>query len=540
MPPAERYDVVVLGSGIAGLAAALAAHESGLRPVLLEKAEALGGTTSESYGLVWIGDNHLMRATGETDRREDIIAYMTFLGGGESDDDRMAALVDHSPGVLEFFESCGIPFRLVRGLVDHYFGVAEGARGAGRTVEAGLISGFELGEWREKIRVPKDAPCFVTAEEQTAWGGINNFSRWDRQLVQERRAQDMRGKGVGLVSHFVKALHARSVPLMLNQQVRRLLSESGRVIGVEAADGRRILADKGVIIATGGYEWNADLMRDFDPLPGLQPLSPPSLTGDGLIMAAEIGAAIRRIQNNLNLMLGFTLVPDDPGRAPIQCMAGISEMCSPHTIVVNRAGQRFADESYFQSVVPALRRFDTLTHAYLNLPCYLIFDEQYVTSYAFAHLPAGSRIPASIARADELSGLAKHLGIDADGLTRTVARFNDFARAGIDADFHRGELKWRLANGPQAARLNSRLGTIEKAPFYGLELHPSLGTSSAGLLTNRYAQVLHQRRHPIPGLYASGVAAARTELGAGYQAGLNLASGMTFSFLAVQHMRRSP
>src|SRR5271168_1176235 len=104
MSPADTYDVVVLGSGIAGLAAALAAHESGLKPVLFEKAEQLGGTTSDSYGLIWIGNNHLMRAEGETDRREDIIDYMTFLGGGELDEARMVALVDRAPEVLLFFE----------------------------------------------------------------------------------------------------------------------------------------------------------------------------------------------------------------------------------------------------------------------------------------------------------------------------------------------------------------------------------------------------------------------------------------------------
>src|SRR5215475_7244935 len=130
MPSSQSYDVVVLGSGIAGLAAALSAHAAGLRPVLLEKADVFGGTTTDSYGLVWVGGNDLMRAGGESDRREDIVAYMRFLGGGELDDDRMAALVDHSPAVLRFVQSCGIPFRLVQGLVDHYYGLAEGARGA--------------------------------------------------------------------------------------------------------------------------------------------------------------------------------------------------------------------------------------------------------------------------------------------------------------------------------------------------------------------------------------------------------------------------
>ena len=165
-------------------------------------------------------------------------------------------------------------------------------------------------------------------------------------------------------------------------------------------------------------------MRDFDPLPGLQPLSPPSLTGDGLIMAAEIGAAIRRIQNNLNLMLGFTLVPDEPGRAPIQCMAGISEMCSPHTMVVNRAGERFADESYFQSVVPALRRFDTLTHAYVNLPCWLILTRS--TSRA-TRSPICRRVERSgIGRARTICGSwrkARDRRRRADAHRRALQRF---------------------------------------------------------------------------------------------------------------------
>ena len=255
-------------------------------------------------------------------------------------------------------------------------------------------------------------------------------------------------------------------------------------------------------------------------------------------MGAEIGAAIRRIQNNLSVMLGFHLVPDEPDREPIQCMAGISEMCSPHTIVVNKAGKRFADELFFQSVVPALREFDPLVHDYANLPCFLIFDRQFASRYSLAHLPVGTAVPASVVRADTLSDLAGKLGIDRGNLERTVERFNGFAARGVDEDFHRGALRWRLADHPAERLQNSSLGTLDRPPFYGIELRPSLGSSSAGLLTDAHAQVVHQRRHPIPGLYASGVVAARTELGAGYQAGLNLASAMTFSYIAVQHMQR--
>jgi 3-oxosteroid 1-dehydrogenase len=538
-PVVAAYDVIVLGSGMAGLAAALAAHAHGLQAILIEKASRLGGTTADSYGLIWVGGNHLMRQAGEVDARDDIIRYMTFLGGGELSEERMLALVDRSPDAIAFYESCGIPFRLIGGMVDHYVGVAAGARGSGRTLEAELISGFELGAWRDKVRTPKDAPYLVTAEEQYAWGGINRYSAWDQELVRDRRAKDMRGKGVGLVTHFVKALLARGVPVRLDTKVDGLTVDGGRVTGVRMSDGTSLSARKGVLLATGGYEWNVELMRDFDPIPGLQPLSPPSSTGDGLIMGAEIGAAIRRIQNNLSLMLGFYLVPDEPGREPIQCMAGISEMCSPHTIVVNKAGERFADESYFQSVVPALRKFDTLRHGYANLPCFLIFDQQFAASYSLAHLPGGSAVPASVTRAATIPELADKLGIDAGGLQRTVMRFNGFAGRGVDEDFQRGALRWRLADRSAEGRKNPSLGPLDRPPFHGLELHPSLGSTSAGLLANADGQVVHQRRHPIPGLYASGVVAARTELGAGYQAGLNLASAMTFSYLAAHHMQRS-
>jgi 3-oxosteroid 1-dehydrogenase len=308
------------------------------------------------------------------------------------------------------------------------------------------------------------------------------------------------------------------------------------VRGVELASGRQLTAARGVVLATGGYEWNAELMRDLDPLPGLQPQSSPGSTGDGLIMGTEIGAALRRTQNNLNLMLGFTLVLDDPGAQPIGCMAGITELCSPHTIVVNTRGRRFGDESYFQSLVPALRTFDTMRHAYANLPCFLIFDQQYAENYSLASLPAGQAMPRSVAHAHSIEDLARTMGIDSTGLKSTIDRFNGFVIRGIDEDFHRGTLRWRLAHRDTAPPANASLGTLAKPPFYGLALHPTLGTTSAGLLTDKNGQVIHQRRMPIAGLYASGIVAARSELGAGYQAGLNLASGMTFSYLAVRHM----
>jgi FAD binding domain len=164
----RSYDVVILGSGIAGLAGALAAHALGLQPVVLEKAAALGGGTVHSYGLIWVGQNHLAQAAGHSDTRDEVLAYMRFLGGGNVDDSRLNTFVDRSPEALNFFEQCGVRFRIVHGVTDHYYDKAPGSHAVGRSVEADLISGFDLGGWRERVAVPHDVPCFVTAEEPGA------------------------------------------------------------------------------------------------------------------------------------------------------------------------------------------------------------------------------------------------------------------------------------------------------------------------------------------------------------------------------------
>src|SRR5262245_16021046 len=424
---AETYDVVVLGSGIAGLAGALAAHELGLKPVVLEKASHLGGGTTNSYGLIWVGHNHLGAEAGYDDNRDDVIAYMRFLSGGFLDEERMATFVDRGREALKFFEACGVRFRVVRGLTGHYFGTAPGTRPVGRSLEVELISGYDLGDWRERVLTPHDVPCFITAEEQVSWGGINNFSRWDQDLVRERKSRDMRGKGLGLICHFLNALRVRGVPVLTDQQVDRLMLDGRRVTGVILASGERIAARKGVIIGTGGYSANAQMSRDFEQIPGIDQepdsLSLASLTGDGLVLGAEIGGILHKIQNSLRVMLSYTIPPDEPGKPGLCVHAGIVELCSPHTMVVNKYGKRFADETFFQGIVPQLRYLDPMTHEYPNLPAFLIFDSQYLKRFSFANQPVGGEVPKTVQRAPSLSALAGKVGIDADTHTMNAEGF---------------------------------------------------------------------------------------------------------------------
>jgi 3-oxosteroid 1-dehydrogenase len=538
MASSDDPDVVVLGSGTAGLAAALTAHEMGLRPLVLEKASTLGGRTVDSYGLIWVGRNHLGQSAGYGDTRDEVLAYLKFLGGGNVDDDRLAAFVDSSPEALEFFESCGVGFHIVRGVTDHYYGNAPGAHVAGRTVEANLISGFDLGDWRERVATP-DVPAFVTAQEQVGWGGINSFSGWDPSLVRERQRQDMRGKGLGLICHFLKLLRARGVAVLSDQQIDRLAIDGSRVTGVVLRSGAIIGARNGVVLATGGYGANPQMVREFEQLPGFiheaSGVTPESLTGDGLILGAEVGGIVHKIENSLLVMLAYVIPSEAPGGKPTCVHAGIVELCSPHTIAVNRYGRRFADETFFQGIVPQLRLFDPARHEYPNLPAYLIFDAQYLRKYSFANRPVGSAAPDTVARAANVPELAEKLGIHTEQLLETIRRFNCSVQTGTDDEFHRGEHQWRLAATTAPSGSNPSLGTIEEPPFYGIELRPTSG-ASVGLLTDRQGRVIHHRRRPISGLYASGTVAAATEQGIGYQAGLSLASAMTFSYLAVRDM----
>jgi 3-oxosteroid 1-dehydrogenase len=303
--------------------------------------------------------------------------------------------------------------------------------------------------------------------------------------------------------------------------------------------GERLGARKGVVLATGGYNANPQMCWEFEQLPRFaqEPsgLMPASLTGDGLVFGAEIGGIIHKIENSLRVMLSYTIPPEAPGAAATCVYAGIVELCSPHTMLVNKNGLRFADETFFQGIVPQLRRFDPVLHEYPNLPAYLIFDAQYLKRYSFANRPIGSAVPKTVARAGNPAELAVQLGIDPDQLDKTVRRFNRFAKSGRDGDFHRGEHQWKLAAATTSRDANGTLGTVEEPPFYGIELTPA-GGSSVGLLTDVHGRVIHQRQHPIAGLYASGNAAAATEQGVGYQAGMSLASSMTFSYLAVRHM----
>jgi 3-oxosteroid 1-dehydrogenase len=530
MPASESYDVVVIGSGIAGMACAVASAELGLSCLVLEKAEKLGGGTAISAGALWVGANHLNAAAGGSDSPAEVIDYLRYVGAGGLDAGRMQTFVEEAPPALKFFEACGIPFQLTQ-RIDHY-GSAPGAKGGGRIVDTPPIAGTDLGEYRDRVLLPAGPLFRHSGNEMMRLGGPNNAAAWDEALLAEREGQDLRGAGTGLVAWFVRLAAARGVTIRTGVVVERLITEAGRVTGVTTSTGEQMEARRGVAIACGGYESNPELVANYEALPGFQSMFPDSVTGDGLVMATEIGAAVRVIGNNLSVFMGFRNPDDAPpdGNAPCR-LSGTQELPSKHTMVVNRYGRRFTDETFFQAAAPTLRVFDVNTREQPNLPCFFVFDAQYARNNSFAGRKPGAPIPSWVASGPTLTAVAEALGIDAAGLLATVDRFNADASQGSDSEFHRGETPRGLTRFAPGATL----GSIEQAPFYGIELHPT-SLASAGVLTDQRARVMHVRGRPIAGLYAIGNAAARTETGSGYQTGFSLASGMTFGLIAARDM----
>ncbi len=534
MSTPQSYDVVVIGSGAAGMASAAAAAELGMSCLVLEKAEKLGGGTAISGGSLWVGANHLNAAAGGSDSPAEVIDYLRYVGAGATDTARMQKFADEAPRALKFFETLGIPFQLTA-RIDHYHGVAPGAKSGGRIVDTPPITGADLGEFKDRMLLPA-GPLFRLGGSQLAkLGGPSSAAAWDEALLAERERQDMRGGGTGLVGWFVRIAAARGVAIRTATPVDSLITDAGRVTGVITNSGERIEARRGVVIACGGYESNPDMVANYESLPGFQSMFPDSVTGDGLVMATEIGAAVRVIGNNLSIFMGFRNPDDAPSGGTALCrLSGTQELPSKHTMVVNRYGRRFTDETFFQAAAPSLRVFDVDRREQPNLPCYFIFDAQYARTHSFAGRKPGAPIPPWVASGATLAAVAAALGIDAVALQATADRFNADARQGIDREFHRGE----TARGLTKFAPGTTLGTIEEKPFYGIELHPT-SLASAGLVADENARVAHVRGMTIPGLYAVGNAAARTETGSGYQTGFSLTSAMTFGMIAARDMAQS-
>jgi succinate dehydrogenase/fumarate reductase flavoprotein subunit len=517
--------------------AALAAQALGLETVILEKSDVYGGGTTYSYGIVWVGDNHLERALGIEDSKEDVYDYLFHLAAGHELESSLRAYIDNAPEALKFFcDDVGIPFYVAPGFPDYFQGMAPGSLGEGRNLQVRPFEAKSLGKWHDQLRAAPAVTHRATFEEVAGWGGRAKPQNWDRQLIRERMEQDIRTFGAGLIGHLMSAVLRRNIPFHLETPVQSLIVEDGRVQGVIARQGDRdirIMARRGVVLATGSNVRNEALTERSSEFHSTNTLLPPSVDGDAIVIAGEIGAAIS-VKPQFQQDLLYVIPGEEHYGTPLFRGVTNNESGFPHSILVNLDGNRFSDESIGQQVGSTLRNFDVRRHRYVNVPCFLVFDQTYLDKYGLGSIQPGQDTPEWLIRNKSIKGLAQDLGIDSDGLSKTIRRFNRFAAAGIDQDFGRGEFPFaNSVSGDLTHKPNPNLGPLDHPPYHGLPLEPA-AAGSTRLVTNEFAQVMHLRGRPIPGLYACGSASAHY-YGIGYQAGCELGGAMTFGYLAAKH-----
>ena len=279
-----------------------------------------------------------------------------------------------------------------------------------------------------------------------------------------------------------------------------------------------------MILASGGFEWNMEMMAKYFPGPVEWTASPRTNTGDGHRMALEVGAHLDRMDQALIM-----------GTSPIHYDGGVqglpaSDYFVPHSIIVNRFGKRFVNEKQMKIGLAFAERDPETGHP-VHLPAWRIYDGQYATKYP--HMMPKASIPNNRFQAETLEELAKMIGVKATGLVETAARFNTFVRAGKDEDFGRGDSAWDTARGGDPNnKLNPTLGTIENPPFTAMPFKASFLGTKGGPRTDGRAQVLRPQGTPIEGLYAAGNVMANSFGSKGVGAGTTLGPCLTWGYIA--------
>jgi succinate dehydrogenase/fumarate reductase flavoprotein subunit len=523
----QETDVLVLGSGGAGLVAALVAAQSGLRVRVLERTEYVGGTTAVSAGMLWIPNNHHMAQLSIDDSREEALEYMTRIAGGQAPPALIEALVDEGAAMVRWLEET-TPVRLYAIDRPDYHSEFAGAKPGGRALDNQPLDSKTLGAAADMVRPSHWYPEPYTYDEKRL--GLATAA-----LKEERLERGVWVFGRALVGGLLKACLDAGVEVSLGARAVRLLREDGRVTGavVIDADGTDCehRAAQGVVVATGGFEWNDSLKAAFLRGPDAGPLSPPYNEGDGLLMGMDVGAALGNL-NEAAWHIAFQ-VPGETidGRPRGRFISG--ERALPGSIIVNRRGRRIVNEaSSYSDMSRVFQQFDPETYDYPNLVSYMVFDERFRQRYSFATLKPGGPTPDWVLRGETLERLAKRAGIDAAALVSEVERFNRFAADGVDRDFRRGEAVHDRHYGDASHGPNPCLGQLTQPPFYAIPVFVGALGTRGGLQTDEHARVLDNFGSVIEGLYCCSNAMA-CATGIGYPgAGGTLGPNLTFGHIA--------
>src|SRR3954452_25011731 len=538
------HDVVVVGAGGAGMAAALTAARLGLETVLVEKSGYFGGSTARSGGGVWIPNNYALEAAGQGDDPALSKQYLDSIVGDVVPKVRRDTYLDRGPEVMDFIKArTPVRFTWVPDYAD-YHPEAPGGRLAGRSSEPIPLDARFLGDELSHLHPPytkAPANLIVTQADyrkislglRTIRGPLTMAKVLAKRIVSLMLGRRMYAMGNAIAIGLRKGLLDAGVPVAYETELRDLVIEDGRVVGVRVLrDGAEtvVRARRGVILGSGGFEKNLEMREKYQPQPTSVDWTTGSQfnTGGGVLAGIAAGAEVDLMDDS---WWGPT-IPLPSG--PWFCLA---ERNLPGSIIVNQAGRRFMNEAlpYVEAVHEIYQGEATGVG---HVPAWMVIDQRYRNRYLFAGLSPRQPFPGrwykngTIKKADNLEALAREIEVPPDALRATVDRFNGFATSGIDEDFHRGESAYDKYYSDPTVKPNPSLHAIDQGPFYAVKIVPGdLGTKG-GLVTDERARVLRPDGTVIEGLYAAGNVSAAV-MGNPYAGpGATIGPALVFGYLA--------
>ncbi|MDQ8000332.1 MAG: FAD-dependent oxidoreductase [Pseudomonadota bacterium] len=554
-----EYDVVVIGAGAGGMAAALTAKIEGLDVLLVEKTDRVGGSTAVSGGAVWAPLNAQSEKVGHPDSFDKVWAYMRNTVGDAAPAALQEAFLREGAGMVDYFEKHTAVRLVARSFSPDYHPDREGAAMGGRSLDPAMFDGRELGPKFKELRDP--LPEFMVlggmmitmTDARHLLAVTKSFTSWREgmKLVLRYFADRLRGYhrgtrvvlGNALAARLFKSVLDRRIDYWLSAPLQKLELAGGAVTGVTVLrQGRptRVKARRGVVVATGGFPWSEALRGEQYPQPtGPWSMSPEGNRGEGIALAREAGAVLGRGHTNPAFWAPVSVLQRPDGRVT-RYPHLVWDRAKPGLMAVNGAAQRFVNEStsYHEFVRAMYRSHETVP----TMPAFLVCDHDFMEKWGMGLALPGGRPREHLLKAGylhkapTLRALGEALGLDGAALEATAARFNALAEQGRDDDFGKGGTEYNRYLGDAEHRPNPCLGPLRRGPFYAVKVYAGDIGTAVGIACNENAQALDAAGRPIPGLYAAGND-MHSVMGGEYPApGITLGPALTFGWIAGRHL----
>lgn len=553
-------DLLVIGSGAAGLATAVTAKKRGLNVVVLEKEPVFGGTTALSGGVLWVPMSPYGRKQNPSDKREAVRTYMMQETGAFYDEAAVSAFIDNAPKMVEFFER-ETSVKFVPTLYPDYHPTVPGGVDVGRSILAAPFDIRQLGKDMARLKPPLKTITFIGMMFNSSNADLKHFFNATKSLtsfvyVAKRLATHIKelalyGRGINVTSgnalaaRLAKSALELGIPILTDTPARQILMEDDKAVGALVGGGegeRRILARHGVVLACGGFPH--DIKRIAKAYPHLQRggehLSPTPMgnTGDGVNMAEKAGGVVDIRFEDTSAWMPVSRVPYGNGEFGV--FPHLLDRYKPGVIGVLRNGKRFTNESNsYHDVGAALIR---ACEGQKETAMWLVCDKTTLAKYGLgfvkpAPMPIGKFLRNGyLIKGNTLAELARNAGIDPPGLEKTVRVYNQDAVDGEDPAFGRGSTSFNRYLADPEHKPNPCVAPVAQGPFYAVKvLMGDLGTFD-GIKTSPVGEVLRRDGLPIDGLYAVGNDRASI-MGGNYPgAGITHGPNMTFGYITGNHI----